>query len=129
MRAICSRFLWLLRVWLLVQLVGVGTPVALAATHGLLADSELCDCPGTDHGATCPMHHPMSARPATQGQCVVRGTHVTLDAALLAMAGGVGVLPIRIQLHTPVAPFDFVAPSGAALPFQSDLPDAPPPRA
>jgi hypothetical protein len=128
MRSTGSRFLWLLRIWLLVQLAGIGAPVALAATQGLLADSELCDCPGTDHGATCPMHHPASARPAAKGQCVVRGTHATLDAALLAMAGGVGVLPIRVQLHTPVAPFAFAATSGTVLPFRSDLPDAPPPR-
>ena len=63
MGALRRRLSWMLCLWLLFQGAAIAAPVALALAHVTVPGQELCDCPGTDHGVTCPMHHGSGTSP------------------------------------------------------------------
>jgi hypothetical protein len=114
--------------WLAFQFVGIVAPVVLAATG--VALEEVCTCPGTIHGSTCPMHHGKESAPKDKANpCSVRNAYPLTDLALLALTGGAAVLP-------PLLAFDAVAASRTPTSLHADnpssrteLPDSPPPRA
>ena len=99
MRTVRRHLSWLLRAWLLCQVVALAAPVAMAGTGSVPVD-EICTCPGVDHD-TCPMHHGTT----DAGQSALCGMHsaaAPLDVALLSMAGGAGVMPSAVLLARPV---------------------------
>jgi len=92
----------------------------------VVASGEEACCPGVAPGQVCPMHH---TREGTK-QCVMRSACASSTAALLTLAGGVGIVPALASSFT-----DPLAPGGAAPLFASapiarvELPESPPPRA
>ena len=76
-------------------------------------------------GQVCPMHHTTAGK----RECKMRNTCGAADAALMALAGGVGVLPAATSV---VNAFDFcdrIVGLAATAILRTDRPDAPPPRA
>lgn len=123
-----ARLSWMLASWLVLQLAAIAVPVVLAAT-GHATVEELCDCPGIEHGATCPMHHgpSRSSDRSDEETCTLRSACASPDAALLSLAGGIGVLPRSTDVAIDLTSSDLVLIRPRPL-FRSDLPEAPPPR-
>ena len=125
MQALRRHLSWILAGWLVVQLIGIVAPVALAAA-GFGAVDE-CACPADMLGATCPMHHGAAAKHSDLNQCRLQNSAARTDIALLGVTGGVGVIPISPALpvdtnSTPVFVSDVTVVS-ALVAF-----DSPPPR-
>ncbi|MDR1989647.1 MAG: hypothetical protein LBQ09_05390 [Acidobacteriaceae bacterium] len=114
-----------LAAWLLVQLAGAVTPVVLMAADAIAG--EQCTCPLGDH-ATCPMHHSTAMPKPDTGQCAMKSTCAPMDAALLGMAGGIGVLVMPSTVHITLQQTATVADLAAPVVARVELPDAPPPR-
>jgi hypothetical protein len=127
----------MLTAWLVFQLVGVAAPL-LAATGSAL--EEACTCPGGVHATTCPMHHVSGGSPKSghaneaastdaTHRCALTSAYAPTDLALLALAGGAGVLP-RVLTSKTVDPASLHVAVHLHLPSsRSELPDSPPPRA
>jgi len=124
MKTVRHHLTWLLRAWLLCQMVALAAPVALASIGSVVVE-ELCTCTGGDH-ETCPMHHgtPDAGQSAL---CGMRSAATPLDVALLSMAGGTGVMPSAVFLVRPVtaAPVTFEESATIDLVIPHDTP---PPR-
>src|SRR5438046_1009334 len=90
MRALRRHLPWAIAGWLACQMAGLtAAPLALSGAHASPADhDEKCDCPVAP-GQACPMHHTREG----DRTCKIRHAFGGSDAALLALAGGVGVLP------------------------------------
>src|SRR5713226_3080738 len=90
MRLFRRRLSWMLATCLVFQLVGSAAPLIAAAGSAL---QEACTCPGGAHATTCPMHHGKEAtRKDSTNRCAVTNAYPPTDLALLALAGGAGVL-------------------------------------
>jgi hypothetical protein len=117
---------WVLCTWLVLQLAGVLSPVVLAATS-VVGSEELCTCPDTEPGATCPMHHDSTTNHQDDSTCRIQNTRSGPAISLLSLESGMGLLPSTATLS-------FVLTVGSvdsmpATPLtRTDLPDAPPPR-
>src|SRR5262245_26765086 len=85
MRVIRRRLSWLIVAWLVCQAASLTAAPAMA-----VFDSADPCCEGLGPGQTCPMHHPSRESDRT---CKMRSACPTGDAALLSLAGGLGVLP------------------------------------
>ena len=81
--------------------------------------------PGAAAGQVCPMHH------TTEGvrTCKMRAVCTGADAAIVALAGGLGVMPLPTAVVSAFALGELPrrAPRPAIL--RSDRPESPPPRA
>jgi hypothetical protein len=138
--------------WLAVQIAAMAGGTLVSAAQ-LFASAQVCTCPGGDH-QTCPMHHSQgggaqppessasagesratstaTAEPAShpdRRQCVLQNVAPPLDAALLSLTIGSGVLPLTpaafdVALSTP-----FIQLDARSSRSRAELPDAPPPRA
>jgi hypothetical protein len=114
---------WLASVWLICQCAAFAAPAAVCCMDRAPSQSHAthsCCMTGT---APCPMH-----RPTAERACAMNGPCQAADAALLSLAGGLGVLP-------PVTPFPLDAQLVAAAPMTSQplvdrtiCPTSPPPR-
>jgi hypothetical protein len=140
MRPVRRRLSWMLASWLVFQLVGIVAPVVLAAT-GMAVEEAVCTCPGAEHAATCPMHH-NSGTPAGSGRhadeatpkeqknpCAMRNAQPPTDIALLALAGGAGVLPRFVAFDAVEQTFSRISLESASVSSRTELPDPLPPRA
>jgi hypothetical protein len=124
--------------WLIFQLAGIGASVVLAATEAI---EEVCTCPGGAQATTCPMHHGAGSRgsaahhatdssPADAAKrCAVNSTNPPTDLALLALAGGAGVLPHAVVIDDTVQICGRASLFSTNPSFRTELPDSPPPRA
>jgi hypothetical protein len=120
------RLSWVLYTWIACQAVGLAIPIALAASG--VVSIQICTCPGEDHGATCPMHHGKSASAKDEELCSLQSATRPLDAALLSMAGGAGVLP-QLVASAPLQPAVAAIAVAAAVPQSwTEVPNSPPPR-
>src|SRR6476469_4813782 len=83
------RLSWAVGAWLLFQLANVSAaPLTFYCQNVATAgDDEKC-CPGLLPGQVCPMHHTREGK----ATCKMRDACARADAALVALAGGVGVL-------------------------------------
>ena len=115
---------WLVGGWLACQFAGIAAaPVMLwrvAATH----EGEVCDCPLAP-GAVCPMHHTLKH----DGTCKMRNAFGGSAEALLALAGGNGVLPPNTVHVNVFQPGEVVGMPATVSISRAFVPDAPPPRA
>lgn len=113
--------------WLFVQVAALSAaPVVFAATATLVA-ADGCECPDAASGGSCPMHHDVTSTGDETTACHMRGSCAAADVALLALAGGAGVLSQPMACaQDPVV--SYVRPVRATLVSQSDVPDSPPPR-
>jgi hypothetical protein len=99
MRFFRHHLTWMLCVWLGCQASALAAPAVLAALGSAPID-ELCTCTGDDH-TTCPMHGSQH-HPQDPDTCRLHSSGVPVDAALLSMASGAGVLP-RVVDHAVAA--------------------------
>jgi hypothetical protein len=117
---------WFVFLWLAVQIAGVAAaPLAFCCTRVVTADDEEKCCPGLLPGQVCPMHH---TREGVR-TCKMRDACGRADAALVALAGGVGVLPPATFV---VSSFELGDALRGALPSaiaRACRPESPPPRA
>src|SRR5438105_5067766 len=93
---------WVIVLWLVSQVAGIAAaPVGFCCRGVQTAmDDDTC-CPGLLPGQICPMHHTKEDGKRT---CKMRGGCAASDAALLALAGGVGVLPDATSLVSAFGP-------------------------
>src|SRR5881398_275591 len=82
--------------WLVSQVAGIAAaPVGFCCRSVQTAvDDDKC-CPGLLPGQVCPMHHTKQDGKRT---CKMRSACTATDAALIALTGGVGVLPAATSL-------------------------------
>jgi hypothetical protein len=109
--------------WLASQATALSVaPVALwRAAHG----EQECDCP-IEAGATCPMHH--SSRD-DDGTCKLRRAFGSSDRALVALMGGLGLLPPSTLTVNIFEPRSAVVTFFSPVISRASIPDSPPPRA
>lgn len=114
--------------WFCCQLAGfVAAPIVLGATSPVVATEPPCDCPGTLPGQACPMHKGHAESQRDENTCQLRNACTPSDAALLALAGSIAVLPAASVAEVSLAP----AALGRIVlhPIaRAELPEAPPPR-
>jgi hypothetical protein len=128
MLAVRRRLSWLFTLSLVLQLASAGAPLVLSAADPEF--TELCTCPGSAHGTTCPMHHGKTNPSSEQtNRCALRSATLPTDLALLTLVSGAGIIPPSIE-------FDVAEQSSAIEPSaepafiqRPTLPDSPPPRA
>jgi hypothetical protein len=121
MGVIRRRLSWLIAGWLICQIASLaGAPVY--AAFGL--DEDAC-CRGLGPGQTCPMHHPR----ASDRTCKMRSACPRGETAVLALAGGVGVLPVATDVVMAFVVSEPVAAPRAAAITRTTRPEFPPPRA
>jgi hypothetical protein len=129
MGAVRLRLRVLSALWLSFQVAGLSAAPLAVHFAGTAAVEDVCTCPGGDH-QTCPMHHgqPRGSDPNDASRCALRSACAPADAALLPLAGGLGVLPGPTMIAVRPAAEAIIRP---AVRSQShlDLPEAPPPRA
>ena len=115
--------------WIALQIgSAIATPLAAGLFGASLVD-QICTCPVGDH-QTCPMHHgqPAGDEHSAAGRCVLRNASGGVNAALLSLAGPLGVLPVSAAapVDDRVAVIDV---PNAAVQLRSKLPPFQPPRA
>jgi hypothetical protein len=116
---------WLIGVWLVCQVAGVAAaPVTFCckdvpSSH----DDEEC-CPGLLPGQVCPMHHTTAGK----RECKMRNACAPSDAALMALAGSIGVLPSTTSVVNPFDLGDLARPVASIAIGRTDRPESPPPR-
>src|SRR3954447_2752749 len=120
------RLSWAVGAWLLFQLANItAAPLTFCCQNVATAgDDEKC-CPGLLPGQVCPMHHTREGK----ATCKMRSMCAGSDASLVALAGGLGAMPL---VTTAVSAFVLGDPpsvlSRAAI-LRADRPESPPPRA
>src|SRR4051812_20327976 len=120
------RLSWVVGAWLLFQIANVtAAPLTFCCQNVATAgDDEKC-CPGLLPGQVCPMHHTREGK----ATCKMRSMCAGSDASLVALAGGLGAMPL---VTTAVSAFVLGDPpsvlSRAAI-LRADRPESPPPRA
>jgi hypothetical protein len=120
------RLSWAVGAWLLFQIANVAAaPMAFCCQNVATAgDDEKC-CPGLLPGQVCPMHHTKEG----VATCKMRSMCAGTDASLVALAGGLGAMPVVTASVSAFAPCD--PPRIASRPsiLRLDRPESPPPRA
>src|SRR3984893_16171896 len=116
---------WLICESLACQIAGVvAAPLTFCCQNVASAgDDEKC-CPGLLPGQVCPMHH---KREGTT--CKMRSACGPADAALVALAGGLGGLPRSTVAVNPFAAGDVVRAFASFAIIRAHRPESPPPRA
>jgi len=131
MCAVRRRLPWVICFWLACQFAGVvAAPLAFCCQSVPSADDEDC-CPGLLPGQICPMHHTRAGNhtPANDRTCKMRNACGRADAALVSLAGVVGLLPHATVLVNAFDLGDSVrGPMPSAL-ARAHRPESPPPRA
>jgi len=131
MCAVRRRLSWVICIWLACQIAGVvAAPLAFCCQSVPSADDEDC-CPGLLPGQVCPMHHTRAGDHTRGGDrtCKMRNACGRADAALVSLAGVVGLMPRATLVVNAFDPGDTVrdlTPSALARAFR---PESPPPRA
>jgi hypothetical protein len=126
MSLVRRRLSWVVGAWLLCQIANVAAaPLTFScqnvATSG---DEEKC-CPGLLPGQVCPMHHTKEG----ERTCKLRGVCAGTDAALVALAGGLGVMPPAPVAVSAFELCDLPRPAPRPSILRTDRPESPPPRA
>jgi hypothetical protein len=126
MPSVRRRLSWIIRVWLICQVAGLAAaPFALCCASLASADQTPACCRGLSPGQTCPMHHGGEE----DRTCKMRSACSRSDAALLTLAGGLGVLPTATTTVTAFDPGDVVSALSPSARLRTDRPESPPPRA
>jgi hypothetical protein len=117
---------WLICAWLACQIAGIAAaPVTFCCKDITSSHDEADCCPGLAPGQLCPMHHTVAGK----RECKMRNACGPSDAALMALAGGIGVPPPATPV---VSAFDLretVHDRTAAVIPGTARPESPPPRA
>lgn len=120
------RLSWLIGAWLLCQIANVAAaPLTFCCQNVATAEDEEKCCPGLLPGQICPMHHTKEG----ERTCKMRSACAGTDAALVALAGGIGVLPAATALVSTFDPGELPHPAPRSAPVRAYSPESPPPRA
>lgn len=126
MSLVRRRLSWLIGAWLLCQIANVAAaPLTFCCQNVATADDEEECCPGLLPGQVCPMHHTK----ADERTCKMRDACARTDAALVALAGGIGVLPPATAVVNTFDPGDLLRPAPRSAILRAYRPESPPPRA
>jgi hypothetical protein len=125
MSRVRHRLSWLVGAWLLCQIANVAAaPLTFCCQNVATAGDEEKCCPGLLPGQVCPMHHTKEG----ERTCKMRASSSGSDASMIALAGGLGAMP----LSTPaVSAFGVGDPARRAQPsacLRTAPPESPPPR-
>jgi hypothetical protein len=110
---------------LLCQLAAIAAPLALTV-DGTVFTQEICLCPGSTPGATCPMHHRERPVSESASRCAMKNACAPPDAALGSMAGA-AVLTERAALPASTVQIA-IRIADVQVSSRTDVPDFPPPR-
>ena len=111
--------------WIACQIAGIAAaPVAFCCRGVPTIEDDKC-CPGLLPGQVCPMHHTKEG----ERTCKMRNACARSDAALIALATGVGLLPQATALVSVFDPGTLVKDASASALRRAHLPESPPPRA
>jgi hypothetical protein len=120
------HFAWMICGWLVCQVASVAAaPLAFCCQEVPATDPDDKCCPGMLPGQICPMHHTREGVKT----CKMRNACTRSDAALIALAGGVGTLPPRTATVNVFDSGTFVAPITPSAILRAHVPESPPPRA
>ena len=126
MSSVRRRLSWLIGVWLLCQVANVAAaPLTFCCQNVATADDEEKCCPGLLPGQVCPMHHTKEG----VRTCKMRDACARTDAALVALAGGLGVLPPATAVVNTFDLGDLPRPAPRSAIVRAYRPDSLPPRA
>jgi hypothetical protein len=126
MSLVRRRLSWLIGVWLLCQIANVAAaPLTFCCQNVATADDEEKCCPGLLPGQVCPMHHTKEG----VRTCKMRSACAKSDAALVALAGGIGVLPPSTAVVSTFDLGDLLRPAPRSAIVRFARPESPPPRA
>jgi len=126
MSRVRHRLSWLIGAWLLCQVANLAAaPVTFCCQNVATAGADEKCCPGLLPGQVCPMHHTKEG----ERTCKMRASCTGTDASIVALAGGLGAVPLATTGVSVFVPGDLarLAPQPAIL--RTDRPDSPPPRA
>jgi hypothetical protein len=119
------RLSWVIGLWLVCQVAGLAAaPVGYYCRGVQTVDDDKC-CPGLLPGQVCPMHHTQEGKKT----CKMRSACSASDAAVLALAGGIGVMPAATPLVNVFDPGRFLAGVSSSALSRAFVPESPPPRA
>jgi hypothetical protein len=132
-RSIRNRLPALAFVWLCSQVAGLAAAPIVFACAADASESDLHECcKNLAPGQQCPMHHkphdePDDSRSNEPGACVMRSACAPTEAALLALAGTLGIpsttaLPLSRSGALPTAV------AGSRTILRAETPTSPPPR-
>jgi hypothetical protein len=126
MSVIRRRLSWMIGAWLCCQVAGfAAAPFALCCPDVDAPDQTPACCRALGPGQTCPMHHGGHG----DTTCKMRSACGRPDAALLTLAGGIGILPSATTSVTAFDPGAILTPITASAVLRSQPPESPPPRA
>src|SRR5205823_14947372 len=126
MPAVRRRLSWVVAFWLVCQVAGVvAAPLALCCRSTPAADDDERCCPGLLPGQTCPMHHRREGEPT----CKMRDACGRADAALVSLAGIVGLMPTATHAVSAFETGDRLTAIAESAIARAHRPDSPPPRA
>jgi hypothetical protein len=126
MSLVRRRLSWLIGAWLLCQIANVAAaPLTFCCQNVATADDAEKCCPGLLPGQVCPMHH----RKEGERTCKMRNACARTDAALVALAGGSGVLPPATAVVNTFDLGDRLRPAQRSAIVRTYRPKSPPPRA
>jgi hypothetical protein len=120
------RLSWLVGAWLLCQIANVAAaPLTFCCQNVASADDEEKCCPGLLPGQVCPMHHTKEGART----CRMRGVCAGTDASLVALAGGLGVMPPSTAVVHAFDQCDLPRLAARSAILRTSRPESPPPRA
>ena len=120
------HFAWMICGWLACQVASVAAaPLAFCCKSVPAADPDDRCCPGMLPGQICPMHHTQEGKRT----CKMRNACTPSDAALIALASGIGIVPDPTLTVNVFDSGTFVAAMTASAILRAHVPESPPPRA
>jgi hypothetical protein len=126
MSLVRRRLSWVVGAWLLCQVANVAAaPLTFCCQNVATAEDEEKCCPGLLPGQVCPMHHVKEG----ERTCKMRGVCTGTDASIVALAAGLGAMPVATAAVTPFALGDSPRLTLQSTILRSDRPESPPPRA
>jgi len=126
MQVVRRRLSWVVAFWLACQVAGVvAAPLAFCCRSMPAADDDEQCCPGLLPGQICPMHHRREGEPT----CKMRDACGRADAALVSLAGVVGLLPAPTPVVSAFETGDRLTAIAASAIARTHRPESPPPRA
>jgi hypothetical protein len=117
---------WVIGAWLACQVAGIAAaPVTFCCKGVPTSHDETECCPGLEPGQVCPMHHTVAGK----RECKMRNAAAPADAALMSLAGVIGLVPADTSAVNAFELREVVGALTATAIRRTTPPDSPPPRA
>jgi hypothetical protein len=125
MSPVRRRLSWLIGAWLLCQVANVAAaPLTFSCQNVATAGDEEKCCPGLLPGQVCPMHHTKEG----ERTCKMRASCCGSDASIVALASGLGAVPVSTPAVSTFDLGDRLRPAQPSAILRSARPESPPPR-